>query len=137
MTGKPNIKVDGLTIHIPMQFRRRGGRKYIIVPDGLEGHVSDKPRKDETLFKALGRAHHWRRMIESGKCRSITDLAEREKVMEPYISRIMALTVLAPDITEAILAGKQPKGLKLSELLRNMPLAWEEQRRTFGFAPPA
>lgn len=137
MTGKPEIKVDGLTIHIPMKFRRRGGRKYIVVPDGLEGHVPAKPRKDETLLKALGRAHHWRRMIETGKCRSITDLAEREKVTEPYISRIMALTVLAPDITEAILEGKQPKGLKLSELLRNMPLAWEEQREVFGFSPPA
>ena len=128
------IRVDGLTIHIPMTFRKRGGRKYVVVPDGLEGHIPAKPRHDDTLLKALARAHRWRRMIEGGHCKSITDLAGQEDVTEPYVSRILSLTVLAPDITEAILDGRQPKGLRLAELLRNMPLAWEEQRNAFGFS---
>jgi hypothetical protein len=133
---KSAITVDGLTIHIPMTFRRRGGRKYVVVPDGLEGHIPAKPRRDDTLLKALARAHRWRRMIEGGQCRSITDLAGQEEVTEPYVSRILALTVLAPDITEAIIDGRQPRSLKLSELLRNMPLDWNEQRETFGFTSP-
>lgn len=130
------IRVDGLTIHIPMKFRKRGGRKYVVVPDGLEGHIPAKPRRDDTLLKALTRAHRWRRMIESGHCKSITDLAAQEDVTEPYVSRILALTILAPDITEAILDGRQPRSLKLSELLRNIPLDWNEQRETFGFVSP-
>jgi len=111
---KPRIEVNGLTIHIPA-----------------------KSRTDDTLFKALGRAHHWRQLIETGKCRSITDLAEQEKISDPYVIRILGLTLLAPDITEAILFGKQPKGLKLSMLLRNMPLDWDSQHQKFETVPPA
>ena len=132
MTDKPTLEVNSLTIHIPMTFRRRGGRKYVVVPEGIEGHVPAKPRRDDTLLKALARAHRWRREIESGDCKSITDLAEQEKVTSSFVSRMLPLTVLAPDITEAIVEGLQPKGLKLSEVLRNIPASWEEQRKSFG-----
>ena len=88
-----------------------------------------KPSRDETLTKALVRAHRWRRRIESGRAKSITDLAEHEGVTDAYVCRLLPLTCLAPDIVEAILDGRQPKGLRLAELLGNGPLAWEEQRR--------
>jgi hypothetical protein len=92
------------------------------------------PRRDETLVKALVRAHRWRRRIESGQAKSITDLAEQEGVTDAYVCRILPLTCLAPDIIEAILDGRQPKGLGLAEMLGNGPLAWNAQRKTWGFS---
>ena len=74
-------------------------------------------------------AYRSRRRIESSRAKSITDLAEQEGVTEAYVCRLLPLTCLAPDIVEAILDGRQPKGLRLAELLGNGPLAWEEQRR--------
>jgi hypothetical protein len=81
------------------------------------------------LIKVLVRAHRWRRKIESEQIRSITDLAEQEGVTAAYACRLLPLTCLAPDIVEAILDGRQPKGLRLAEMLGNGPLVWEEQRR--------
>ena len=96
---------------------------------------SPKPRRDETLIKALVRAHRWRRKIESGQAKSITDLAERERVTIAYVCRLLPLTCLAPEIVEAVLDGRQPKGLRLAEVLGNGPLTWQEQRRLW--LPPA
>jgi hypothetical protein len=87
-----------------------------------------KPSRDETLVKALVRAHRWRRKIESGQAKSITDLAEQEGVTDAYVCRLLPLTCLAPDIVEANLDGRQPKGLRLAEMLGNGPLDWNEQR---------
>jgi hypothetical protein len=69
-----------------------------------------------------------------GTPKSITDLAEQEGVTDAYICRLLPLTCLAPDIVEAILDGRQPKGLRLAEMLRNGPLAWDDQRETWGFS---
>jgi hypothetical protein len=93
-----------------------------------------KPRPDETLIKALVRAHRWRRRVESGQASSITDLAEQEGVTDAYVCRLLPLTCLAPDIVEAILDRRQPKGLRLTEMLGNGPVAWEEQRGVWGCA---
>ena len=120
-------EVETLTIRIPMRLQRRGGRKLIMTPDGA-AVPTPKPRRDETLIKALVRAHRWRRRIESGQARSVTDLAEQEGVTDAYVCRLLPLTCLAPDIVEAILDGRQPKGLRLVELLGNGPVVWEEQR---------
>jgi hypothetical protein len=94
-----------------------------------------KPSRDETLVKALVRAHRWRRKIESGQAKSITDLAEQEGVTDAYVCRLLPLTCLAPEIVEAILDGRQPKGLRLVELLGNGPVAWEEQQGVWRFSP--
>jgi hypothetical protein len=119
--------LETLTIRIPMRLQRRGGRKLIVAPEGAAA-LSPKPRRDETLVKAIVRAHRWRRRIESTQARSITDLAAQERVTDAYVCRLLPLTCLAPDIVEAILDGRQPKGLRLAEMLGNGPLAWEEQR---------
>ena len=79
MTGRAALKLDTLTIRIPMRLQRRGGRKLIMTPEGVAAPAR-KPSRDETLVKALVRAHHWRRRIESGQAKSITDLAEQEGV---------------------------------------------------------
>jgi hypothetical protein len=104
-----------------------------VTPDGVAAPAR-KPSRDETLVKALVRAHRWRRRIESGQAKSITDLAEHEGVTVAYVCRLLPLTCLAPDIVEAILDGRQPKGLRLAEMLGNGPPTWEQQRRAWSFA---
>jgi hypothetical protein len=127
MTEHMGLEVDTLTIRIPMRLQRRGGRKRIMTPEGSAA-PSPKPRRDETLVRALVRAHRWRRRIESGQAKSITDLAEQENVTVAYVCRPLRLTCLAPLLVEAILDGRQPKGLRLAEMLGDGPLGWEAQR---------
>jgi hypothetical protein len=86
------------------------------------------------LSAPLVRAHRWRRRIESGQAKSITDLAEQEGVTDAYVCRLLPPTCLAPDIVEAILDGRQPKGLRLAELRGNGPLDWNHQRASWGFS---
>jgi hypothetical protein len=130
MAERAALELDTLTIRIPMRLQRRGGRKLIMMPEGA-ALPAPKPRRDETLIKALVRAHRWRRQIENGLAKSMTDLAEQEGVTVAYVCRLLPLTCLAPDIGEAILDGRQPKGLRLAEMLGNGPLVWEEQRGLF------
>ena len=133
MSDRTSHEIETLTIRTPMRLQRRGGRKLIMTPEGAV--PTPKPRPDETLIKALVRAHRWRRRIESGQAKSITDLAEQEGVTDAYVCRLLPLTCLSPDIVEAILDGRQPKGLRLAEMLGNGPLDWEEQLRAHAFQP--
>ena len=135
MTGRAALELDTLTIRIPIRLQRRGGRKLIMTPEGVAAPAR-RPSRDETLVKALVRAHRWRRKIESGQARSITDLAEKERVTDAYVCRLLPLTCLAPDIVEAMLDGRQPRGLRLAEMLGNGTLEWGEQRRAWGEATP-
>ncbi|MDG4591297.1 MAG: hypothetical protein P9C36_01570 [Defluviicoccus sp.] len=135
MTAKPDItranwRLEGTTIvvDIPMTWKRRGGRKVIIAPDGSDAWAPAKPRHDETLIRALARAHRWKRMLEEGTHGSVSEIAEAEKIDRSYVNRLLRLTLLAPDIQEAILDGRQPKGMQLEELTRAMPMEWGEQR---------
>jgi hypothetical protein len=132
MTERVGLQLDTLTIRIPMRLQRCGGRKLIMTPEGVAAPAA-KPRRDETLIKALVRAHRWRRRIECGQAKSITDLAEQEGVTDAYVCRLLPLTCLVPDIVDAILDGRQPKGLRLAEMLGNGPLVWEEQRVVRSF----
>jgi hypothetical protein len=88
----------------------------IIAPDGGDACAPAKPRPDEALIRALARAHRWKRMLEDGTRRSAAEIAEAEHVDRSYVNRLMRLTLLAPDIQEAILDGRQPKGMQLKEM---------------------
>ena len=81
------------------------------------------------MVKAIARAHRWKRLMESGRFASVTELAEAEKINQSYLCRVLRLTLLAPDIVEAILDGRQPAGLQLNALLGQIPTEWTEQRR--------
>ena len=132
VAGK-NWEFDGktITVHIPMTWKRHGGRKVIIAPDGGDAWAPAKPRPDETLIRALARAHRWKRMIEDGTYRSAAEIADAEKVTRSFVNRLLRLTLLAPDIVEMILDGRQSKGLQLEELMRSLPSKWEEQQKHF------
>ncbi len=125
---------DQVVIRIPMDLKRRSGRKEIIVPEGLPGTESCKSPTQEPLVTALARAFHWQELIDSGKYASVTDLADALDVDRSYVSRIMRLALLAPDIVQAIVDGREPSGLSLEMLVKKMPMVWEEQRERFGFA---
>lgn len=126
---------DGRTIKVfvPIAFQRRGGRKLIIVPDGADHWGLPQAKQDNTLIKAIARAWRWRRMIESEKVPSARQLTEKEKISSSYLARILRLTLLAPDIVESILDGRQPKGLLLADLMETFPVEWDAQRTRFGF----
>jgi hypothetical protein len=115
-----------------MTWKRHGGRKVIIAPDGSDAWAPAKPRPDETLIRALARARRWKRVLEEGRYRSAGEIAEAEKTDRSYVNRLLRLTLLAPEVQEAILDGRQPKALRLEDLTQALPSAWDEQRPLFS-----
>jgi hypothetical protein len=95
-----------------MHSEARGGRKLINRQNPRLPYQGYWPATG-ACSKALIRAHPWRRRSESGQAKSITDLAEQEGLTDAYVCRLLPLTCLAPDIVEAIVDGRQPKGLRL------------------------
>ena len=134
--GKAHISKDGRTavVSITVSFLQRGGRKQILSPPGT-APWSPAPRVDGALVKAVIRAHRWRHMLESGEYSSSAELAKAEKVNDSYLSRILRLTLIAPDIIEAIVSGRQPCTLQLDDLLKPLPAAWERQRSELHLRP--
>lgn len=127
--GKPTISRDGdaIIIDIPMRFRRRCGRKEIIMPPGVSDASQSPP--PNPLALALARAFRWQEMIESGEVESNCELARKLKLDQSYIARTIRLASLAPDIIEAILNGQEFDEISLGHLRRDMPLLWQEQRK--------
>jgi hypothetical protein len=115
---------DTVTLQIPFRVPKRGGRKEMQLPSGLP----PQRKTANTLIKALARASRWKRMLESGEFATIGDLAEREKVAGSYLIRILQLSLLAPDLVEAILLGYHDADVTLEALRQPVPLDWEEQR---------
>ena len=133
---KNTLQRDGesIHIHIPLKFKRRGGRKEIITPDGLPDFHPDRTAYQKPLVIALARAHRWQRILDEGRVASISELAKRLKVDHAYVSRLLHLTLLSPDIIEAILNGKEPSGLSLARLHRSYQSDWKIQRTTLEFS---
>lgn len=129
MSTRVTVAADGetITVHIPLTFRKRGGRKLVVTPDGAEW--APRPRVDNAMVKALARAFRWRKMLDEGVHGTINDLAKAKRLAPSYVSSILRLTLLAPEIVEAVLDGRQPAGLQLDDLLAGFPLEWVEQRR--------
>ena len=136
MIDKPTLVADGdnILIRIPMRFKKRGGRTEIIAPAGLDSAFPDGGPVQQPIVTALARAKRWQEMLDAGEVASVTDLAERLNVDRSYASRILRLNLLAPDIVEAVLAGREPSGLSLAKLTQTLPVLWHEQREVFGFA---
>jgi hypothetical protein len=134
--AKPKIKSDGrtITVRVPISIRKRGGRKVVLAPDGMQRD----PRAlwcqqiDNAMVKAIARAMRWRELLEKGTYSTVVEIADNEQINESYVSRLLRLTLLAPDIVEAILDGTQPPKLILATLMRRRPITWGDQRTTLG-----
>jgi hypothetical protein len=127
----PDWQFDGttITVRIPMTFVRRGGRKAIVAPEGGDAWAPSRPHPDEALIRAVVRAHRWKRLLEEQRYRSAGELAEAEGVTRSFVTRLLRLALLAPDIVEAILDGHQPKSMQIEDLTQPMPDACDEQRQ--------
>lgn len=123
------------SIFIPLKLYRRNGRKQVIVPREAEKTRNSVSLKDITpSILAIARAFRWRRKVDSGEVDSYSALAQHLGLSATYVTRVMRLTLLAPDIIEAILAGNEPPGFSLDAIYRvDFPGEWPEQRRLFGF----
>ena len=130
MTQGVETRLDGetLVVRIPMRFQRRGGRKRIVAPDGTAIVPASKPQPDGTLVKAMARAWRWQRMLDEGVYATVSDVGDAENISKSYVSRILRLALLAPDIIETILAGWADYALTLETLERPLPASWDEQR---------
>ena len=114
---------DTITVHVPFRIVKRGGRKEMQLPAG-----SAQLRKtDNTVIKALARAFRWKIMLESGDFATIAELAQREGIAPSYMTRVVRLTLLAPEIVEAILDGKQRPEMTLARVLEPFPVEWSRQ----------
>jgi hypothetical protein len=128
--AEPNLNGDGqtITVRIPISIRRRGGRKLVLAPDGT--NVTTPPVRhhiDNAMVKAIARAFRWREMLEAGTYATIAEIATAEKINETYVGRVLRLTLLAPDVVEAIVNGRQPTELMLAQLMRPFPVGWRQQ----------
>lgn len=124
---------DTITVHVPLTFTKRGGRKQVVLPDGAPSWAPPRPRVDNTMVKAIARGFRWRKLLEAGVHATVEDIAAAEKINPSYVSRVLRLTLLAPSIVEAILDGRQGPAMTLATLMKPFPLEWERQiRKTPG-----
>ena len=115
-----------ITVRVPLTIRHRPGRKTVVTP--MANSVAPiTTRADPALVKALARAFRYQRMLDEGRYASITEMADAERIERGHMGTLLRLTLLAPDIVEAILDGR-PAGLTLPKLLEAFPVAWAEQR---------
>ena len=120
---------ETITLHVPFRVVKRGGRKEMVLPPGAS---TQRARVDNTLVKALARAFRWKRMLDSGEFATMAELARREGIAVSYMTRILGLTLLAPDIVEAVLDGRQGPEVALACFTGPLPLGWDEQKGAFS-----
>lgn len=118
------LSKEAIELHVPFRVVKRGGRKEMKLPAG----APHPPRTDNTLVKALARAFRWKRMLESGEFFIAAEIAEREGIAPSYVTRLLSLTLLAPEIVEVIMDGKQIPALTLERLLEPFSENWADQR---------
>jgi hypothetical protein len=104
-----------------------GGRKHILAPDNSAITPTSKPQPDGTLVKALARAWRWQKLLDDGLYTSVTEISEAEQINKSYVSRILRVALLPPDVVEAILAGTTNQRMMLEQLEGPLPASWEAQ----------
>ena len=134
-TGEPDVieASDGrLALSVPIQIKRRSGRKLVTLPNGETAKARPWDTAATPLQLALARGHRWLAMLESGAAKSLKEIAAREGIDNSYVSRMVNLTTLAPDIVAAILDDTLPNDITLFDLAVNPPALWDEQRARIG-----
>lgn len=121
-----------VTVTVPFTIRKRGGRKLVVTPDGTTAAPATRARVDSALLKALARGFRWRKLLESADFSTIAEIATAENINPSYVSRLLRMTLLAPNIVEAILAGRQPDGLTMARAMQPFQMEWNSQRNQFS-----
>jgi hypothetical protein len=119
-----------ITVRVPLAIRHRPGRKTVVTPT-TDGVAPVTTRADPTLVKALARGFRYQRLLDEGRYASISEMAEAERIERGYLGSLLRLTLLAPDLLEALLDGRQAE-IALAKLMRPRPLAWEHQRNAIA-----
>ena len=118
-----------ITVRVPLAIRHRPGRKTVVTPM-TNGVAQVTTHADPALVKALARAFRYQRMLDEGRYASITEMAAAERIERGYLGSLLRMTLLAPDIVEALLNGRHPTDLQLSAMTRKSLISWETQRQT-------
>ena len=122
--------LDDGSIRMTMQLESKkidGHRRVVIPAPGADR------MKQQSLLRAIRNGQRWMEMLINGEAKNITDLAEKLGLKPPYVTRVLGLNNLAPDIVEAIVNGAEPDGLSIAQIMKNIPEDWNEQRKSFGF----
>lgn len=135
MQRDATLSPDGsmLSVHVPMTFRRRGGRKVVISPNGVPAQVDAPLRSrlrscvDETLVQSIAQAFHFQRLLDDGHFATVSELARDRKLDPSFVSRTLRLTLLAPDLIGSILDGRQSVAIDRQKLLHELPMEWHRQ----------
>jgi hypothetical protein len=122
-----------INIFVPFIIKKRGGSAMIIIPKNIK--KEELPTSfDEKMIKAFAKAYKWKRILDDGKVTSLSAIAAAENITSAYVSRVFNLNFISPKIVETIINGKQPRTLKLQDLLYgDIPLLWQEQEEKWGF----
>ena len=121
-------EAGSITVRVPLSVRQRAGRKTVVTP----GYGDSAPvplRTDPALVKALARAFRWQRLLDEGRYASISEMAQAERIERGYLGKVLQLTLLAPEVVEAILDGKLADEPSLPMRLSGVPPLWRDLRR--------
>ena len=133
------FEIDGRSVtFVPLAIKRRRYSKVLVPPPGAKSAKVNKITSsfDLPMIRTLGRAFYWQRLLDAGEVPNATELARRFKLEPGWVTEVLRMTRLAPDIVRAIVEGRQPRHLNLHALRgrqAEVPVNWEEQRVLFGF----
>ncbi|GAB4389977.1 hypothetical protein [Albidovulum sp.] len=116
---------DTIRVHVPLTLRKRGGRPRILPPKDVE--AATPTGQDPRLLRAIGRAWRWRKMLEAGEVTTLADLAADEGLSDRYLSRLLRLAWLAPEVLERLVVHREPCTTTIYQLCLIASLPWEEQ----------
>ena len=123
MTGT----TDTIRVVIPLTIRKRNGRPKILPPDDVDAR--NGWAQDPHVLRAIARAWSWRRQLETGAASTIQDIAAAEKVSDRFVSRMMRLAFLSPEVLEHLIITRVPPALSLNDLMAVAELPWFEQAK--------
>ncbi len=137
MSANPTVQIQpsgNMQIFIPMILKRKSGRRMVIAPNAVDGAIPEAESKIQApLVQAIVRSRMWNESLDSDRVSCVSALSRKLRLDNSFVTRMLKLTFLAPDITVAILNGEEPDGLSLSKLLKPLPDDWDEQREVLGF----
>lgn len=121
---------------VPLSIRRRHTRKLVVRPDSGPALSGEGGETDQSMIVTLGRAFYWQKLLDDGEFKTVVDLAKALRLETGWVAEVLRMTLLAPDIIQAILDGTQPRDLNL-HVLRGREMAisrdWHAQRQQMGF----